>query len=301
MDDQRSIRWPVPDPVVTPHNGWRHGHYPRAPEVDSAGREAGELSEQLRGSRKSSFKDQVKLKATTGFPGINWQVGHAVAFALRKHYRNPTTIALGAHYAAVPGPYNFQGNTRLARWIGVSDRTVRRHRLRLEQDGWIKSYLLLPGDKVLGQKWPVLRPRIVRDTSKLHRLGNARTPTLRYSQPAPRGSKPRRPSAAEVPRETGGDRWGQVGTPATADDLEAVARRSAERGDPFAKQLSAIAAAKRVHEQKTPRPPIKPPPGAAEPMTWEEIDAIEAELILETEMNERREEALREYYATDDG
>lgn len=293
----------MPDPVVTPFNAWRHGRYPRAPEVDSAGREAGELADQLRERRKSTFKDQVKLKASTGFPGINWQVGHAVAFNLRRHYPgSPTTIALGAHYAAVPGPYNFQGNARLARWIGVSERTVRRHRLRLEQDGWIKSYLLLPGDKVLGQKWPVLRPRIVRDASKLHRLGGTR-PTLRYSPaPPPRGSKPRRASAAEMPapRPRGWDRSEQPQQAATADDLDALARKQGDT--PLGRQLAAVAAATRDREQRKPTPtpptPVRDP--RYPPMSKEEIDAIEAELILETEWLRQRNEALQDC-PTDDG
>lgn len=258
-----------PVPTVTPSNAWRWGEYPRPPQVDTRHGDATER-------RSPTLDQQVQLKKTSGFPGGNADVGHAVAWQLRKYFKCQTTIQLGAHLAAVQGPYNFQGNVRLSRWLGVSDRTVRRHRSILEAAGWIKSYLLLPGDKVIGQKWAVVRPRIVRDTSRLQRLANVRA-TMRYAPTPPRGSKPRRPSAAEIPPEPAQP------AAATADELDAIAQRYTAAGNPIGKQLAAIAAAKRKHEQK----PVKVPPGCdPNPMDPDELDRIDRELRELTELHE---------------
>lgn len=273
-----------PVPTVTHSNAWRWGEYPRPPEVDSRYGDAKE-------ARSSTLEEQVRLKKTSGFPGGNADVGHAVAWQLRKHFKSQTTIQLAAHLAAVQGPYNFQGNLRLSRWLGVSDRTVRRHRLILEQKGWIKSYLLLPGDKVLGQKWAVTRPRIVRDASKLQRLANVRA-SMRYAPTTPRGSKPRRPSAAEVPRPAPPP----PGPSATADELDAIAQRLGS-GNPLGKQLAAIAAAKRAREPK----PVKVPPGCdPNPMDPDELDRIDRELAELTELHEQGKPPPLPRYPRDD-
>lgn len=244
--------------TVTTANAWRW-KYPRPPDVHSPGVEAATwLRDTLITQRADkSRKDQLRLKRQFGFPGGKPEIGHAVAFELRRQGYSRTTAQLGGHLAAVSGPWNFQGNRRLAFWVGVSERTVRRHRAELEQSGLIGSHLLLPGDQVLGQRCPVIRPQVVRDVTKLQRLANVRA----AAREPRKGHKERRSSAAEQP---------PAAAAPSAEDFAELARRNPE----FSAMFQALAAQRRARD-------IKPPPNAAPPMTPEEIDAVEREIFEE--------------------
>lgn len=213
----------------------------------------GELIESRAVSAKAA---QKKLKRQSGFPGGKAEVGHAVAYEMRLRGYPRTAAALAAHLAAVSGPWNFQGNRRLAYWIGVSERSIRRARALLEADGWIKSNLLLPGDMVLGQRAPVVRPQVVRDVSKLQRLASVRTA---MRAPHKRSAEPRKPSAAETPA-----------APMTDAELQAIAAKAPSW---LQGSINGQDAAKAKRDKK----PIPQP-------TDEELDALDAELRRLTEL-----------------
>lgn len=159
---------------VTTANAWRW-KYPRARNCTSVGRDAAELLQPL--NQATSQRDQKRqrhLKRTTGFPGHAAEAAHVIAYELQKRGFSRLEALLAGHYVSTGGDFNFQGNVRLAGWLEVCERSVRRARATLERAGWIRSYLLLAGEKVEGQRAPVTRPRVVRDVSKLQRLARAR-------------------------------------------------------------------------------------------------------------------------------
>ena len=248
---------PVGGPNVTTANFWRW-KYARPPEVHTPGPDVARMvAPLLAAGADRRHKNQQDLKRMTGFPGGNAELGHQVLWALRQKY-STTTARVAAHLAAITGAYNFQGNRRIAFWCGISDRTVRRARAELERDGLIASYLLLPGDMVLGQKAPVTRPQVVRDVAALQRLAR-----VRGAFREPRNTKKRRePSAAEVPAPSA--------TPPTAEMFEALAQRNPELSAHFL--VMAEAARKK-------RPPPTQVPPHAPPMTKEQIDAHEEEIL----------------------
>lgn len=109
-------------------------------------------------------------------------------FLLRKRY--PHSVARWGAHAVAAGRYNFQGQRRLSELVQRHRRTAQRARARLEADGLIKTYLLLPGQMVPGQRAPVTRYRVIRDTSTLVR---------RAARHMPKSLPKRTPSAAEPP------------------------------------------------------------------------------------------------------
>jgi hypothetical protein len=209
--------------------------------------------------------NQEKLKRETGFPAGCAEVGHKVVYELLRRGYPRCAALLAGHLAAVSGSFNFQGNRRLAFWLKVSERTVRRYRALLERDGWIKSCLLLPGQMVLGQRAPVVRPQVVRDVAKLQRLASVRSAVR---SPHKR-SKQRKPSAAER----------APAVPVTAAELEMIANNAqpwiaeAMRGGP-----------------KTPKRPPAPPRGDERLVDDAELDAIDRELAELSELHRRRAE-----------
>lgn len=252
---------------------WRS--YPRPSDVFVAGIDGAKVSQELftQRARDKSGREQVQRKRASGFPGHAAELGHRVVWRLRRRGYSHTVAQLAGHLVSVGGPWNFQGNRRLGKWIGRCDRTVRRARARLEADGWIRSFLLLPGDKVSGQRAAVVRPQVVRDVSRLERLAaiaGLHSDTARRASHTPPASSPRRSTAAEVPPPP-------PAPEATADELEALGRARPE----FARFFAELAAAKR-------RSVVKPPPNAANPPpTPTEIDEWDRE-------TERMERAQRE-------
>lgn len=267
---------PVGGPNVTTANFWRW-QYARPPEVHTPGPDVARMvAPVLAAGADRRRQNQQHLKRTTGFPGGNAELGHQVLWALREKY-SPTVARVAAHLAAITGAYNFQGNRRLAFWCRVSDRTVRRARAELERDGLISSYLLLPGDMVLGQKAPVTRPQVVRDVAKLQRLARVRGA---FREPRNTKKERREPSAAEVPAPDA--------TP-TPEHFEALARRNPELSAHF---LIMAEAARKKRDPK----PVKPPPNAAPLMSKEEIDAVEAGFpdAVATELDRQERELCRQ-------
>lgn len=250
---------------TTAAGDWRK--YPRPPIVSSPGKVVARMLESLnRATSKNDRERQIRLKMTTGFPGHDAESAHLVVAELLRRGYSRTVATLAGHYVATGGDWNFQGNPRLAGWLHLSERTIRRARLRLERDGWIQSFVLLAGDQVVGQRAPVARLRVVRDVSKLQRLARSRMAvrephkrsTGRRTGSPPAGAT-RPPSAAERPPE-----------PVTAEQMSAIASRAPEwlRGT-----LASIATAKRESMQ---RPPPRREP--APPVPDVELDAIDREL-----------------------
>lgn len=233
-----------------------------------------------RATSKNDRERQIRLKMTTGFPGHAAECGHLVVAELLRCGYSRTVASLAGHYVATGGDWNFQGNPRLAGWIRVSERTIRRARARLERDGWIQSFVLLAGDQVLGQRAPVARLRVVRDVSKLQRLARSRMAVRephKRSKEGRGGSPPaaaaRPPSAAEPP------------PPVTAEQMDELASRVPEwlRGS-----IASIAAAKRQSMQRRPEPRPEPPP--VPPV---ELDAIDRELREQDEALSARQRPPR--------
>lgn len=151
----------------------------------------------LRGSRQAqrerraqAYAEQAERVTRTGFAGGHAELGHAVAYELRRLGYSPAIAAYGGHLCAVGGAWNFQGNPRLASLVGRCLRSAQRYRAQLEADGLLRSYCLEPGDMIDGQRAPVSRPQVVRDLSQLRALALAR-----LARPAP---KPHRRSKAQA-------------------------------------------------------------------------------------------------------
>jgi hypothetical protein len=179
----------------------------------------------------------------------------------------PTVAYVGGHLAAVKTAYNWQGNARIAVLVGRCKRTVQRARARLEHDGLIRSELLLTGDRLEGQRAPVLHPQVVRDVSPLQRLAR-----VQLSQLPGRRRKRRGPSAAETPAPAP-----QKRQDVSAADFE---RWASENPDPVLAQHFRNMATEAAKREQAKRPPPVPAP------TPGEIDAWDAE-------TERRERELR--------
>ncbi len=260
-------------PKVTTANLWRW-EYPRPADLHSAPLDAARLSQELfsERDRDKSKRRQVEQKRSSGFPGHDAVAGHNVVWKLRRRGYSHTVAQLAGHYVSMGGTWNFQGNPRLGRWLSRSDRTVRRARAVLERDGWVRSHLLLPGDRVPGQRAAVVRPQVVRDVSKLQRLGAVGQ--LQPSRSASSDQMRAQRSAVGQRSRSDGARAGDTPaavweTPAdtSADELDALAVAQPQ----FAAFFQGMAAAKRRRERK-------PPPNAATPPpTPEDIDAWDAE------------------------
>lgn len=281
--------------AVTRANAWRW-EYPHAdtrnlsPAERAAERIA--LAEEKTGKpSRRQFERMKDYKRRTGVPGHAAELAHAVEEELRRRAHIRSTRSYGCHMVSLAAHYFFQGNRRAAKWTGYSERTARRARRRLEDAGLIRSYLVLPGQRVPGMKRAVTRPQVVRDITPLLRLARARSggriprhemyagarATVRGAsvhkgagvpphQTAASTEAPRAPSAAELFDE--------------AQHLEQLAQQSPEW---LRTTLAMVAAAKRqsAEPRKPPqaRKEPKPPPNAAPLMTDEEIDAVERELL----------------------
>jgi hypothetical protein len=250
---------------------WRSYPSPPSDQVQCADRattralQTANLSEQ---SRKRSFEAQVDRARATGFPGPMSEVGHGVVWELRRLGFSRSVANYGGHLASVSSEWNYQGNRRLSRWIGFSDRTARRARAALEARKLIKSHLLLTGEQLVGQKAPVRHPQVVRHVAALQRLAHVRGSIglpKRKGRAAANAEAPRAPSVAETESPS-------------ADDFDAMALRHPE----FAGPLGVLAAARRKGAAKPPVVEQQPVPPAPSP---EEIDRWEAETArLEREL-----------------
>jgi hypothetical protein len=180
----------------------------------------------------------------------NAEGAHVVQDELLKRGLPHSAAAWAGHAVAVGGRYNFQGNARLSGFMHRSTRTAQRARRLLEELGLIKSFLLLTGDMVPGQRSPVAHPQVVRDVSALQALaisiGAARSDMARRRKKASA-----RPSVADVPK------------PATADELQELAARAAPE---FAAFFHGMAAARRA------------PPNAPQHVDPREVDEVEREI-----------------------
>jgi hypothetical protein len=226
---------------------------------------------------RNSLERQRELRRTTGFAGELHEVGHAVAWELQKRGYTHSTAAYAGQLAAAGPEWNWQGNRRIAEWMRRTDRTARRARAVLERDGLVRSFLLLPGEMVAGQRAPVKRPQVVRDVSALHRLANVRTserrarPHARTSNGGAGAQSPPRPGSP-VSSTTS---VAHVAKPITAADLDELARLNPE----FASYFTTMAAAAR-----RPPSPVGPVPPAPSPSQIDEWDR-------ETERQERERRA----------
>lgn len=221
------------------------------------------------GANRRSREWQRDQLRRTGFATAQPETGHSVALALRELGYSPTVAQVAGQLAAVPGAYNWQGNTRIAQIIGRHKRTVQRARAKLEAAGLLRSELLLTGDMLDGQRAPVRHPQVVRDVSALQRLANVRE-SMRSSNPPERRKRRRKgPSAAETPVEPQ--------QPMTAADYAALGEAHPE----FAAFFSGMAAAQQ-------RRPQRPPPNAPPKIDPKELDDFDAETErLERERRQR--------------
>lgn len=224
-------------------------------------------------ARKKSLEQQRERARLTGFAGGMSEVGHAVVWELRRRGVPRSYALFGGHLASVSSEWNYQGNKRLSRWIGFSDRTARRARAMLEERKLIRSHLLLTGDQLQGQKAPVKRPQVVRNVAALQRLAAVRNPRpdLRTAHRTPRQGAtgttdrpvaPRQPTAAERPVE-----------PTSAEHFEQLARMHPM----FAGPLGVLAAVQRKRTANSPVAPQAVPPTVPPAPSPEEIDAWDAE------------------------
>jgi hypothetical protein len=152
------------------------------------------------------------------------EIGHAVAFELRRRGCPHTIATVAGHLAAVPTAYNWQGTARIAELTRRSPRTVQRARRWLEDRRLITSHVLLTGDQLEGQRSPVKHPQVVRNVERLQRGALKSRPAPVFS-----GRRRRKASAAEQP-------------PASADELDELSRRAAPE---YAVFFSELAAAKK--------------------------------------------------------
>jgi hypothetical protein len=242
---------------VSPSTCWREDATP--PDAEAPGLAERRARRELMPKRsgKGRFRDstsgqrQMQRRKLTGYSGPDAAIANQVEWELRKLGYSQTVARYGANIVASGGTYNFQGNERLAFWMGLSTRALRRARALLELHGFIKSYLLKPGEIVPGQRLPVRRFHVVRFTGALRNLATIQnTPRTSVRQ---RTSASQRSSVADVPKPTQ--------EKATAEFLNELARRTPE----FAAHLREIAA--------TGAKPV------AEAPTAEELDQLDRELL----------------------
>jgi hypothetical protein len=242
--------------TVSTANRWRW-HYKRPPEAFAPGVAAARAMRPSHTARqKKALRDQIERRRLTGFAGADAEAGHQVTWALLDAGYSPTIAAYGGHLVACGGLWNFQGNRRLGRWICISERSLRRARAVLEADGYLTSYLLMPGEMVPGQRVPVQRPQVVRHIEALRRLATVRS-MARRAAPHKRSAGVQRPSAADQPTKP----------QATAADLNALAAMHPE----FAPYLRTMATA-------APKGTPSPAPSYPDAPSPEEIDEVEREL-----------------------
>jgi len=259
----------------------------------------------LAGKTEASLERQMANRKATGVPGDHVEDAHEVAWILHQQGYTHSVTQVAAQLVSTAPRWNFQGNTRIAFWCKVSTRTVRRARRALEDAGLIKSYLLLPGEQLRGQRTPVHRARVVRDVSGLRGLlperirrdrgtrsnGGRRapaSPSATHAAHATTRPKPRpapRPSAADVPQEP-------LRTP---DDFEDLAQSNPE----FAEYFVGIAEGMREHGFSAQRPRRVNPPIPPPAFTPDELDEFDRETdrlrVLEEERREReRKKSERE-------
>jgi hypothetical protein len=244
-------------------NSWRW-KYKRPFDVHSPGLEASSLIGPILDARNyRSLERQAELLRLSGFPGHLAELGHAVVYEMRRRGYSITCSLIAGHLVACGGVWNFQGNRRIAKWCGLSVRTVQRVRKILERDELIHSYLLLPGDMVDGQRKPVTRPQVVRDVSALARLANLHAAQGLRARKSHRRRSSARPSVVDAPPVA----------PTSAELFDELAAKHPE----LASSLGVMANARRAAEQRPAAPKktrdVPPAPTAAE------LDAIERELI----------------------
>ena len=234
-------------------------------------------------SQRSAAR-QEQNRRETGFAGERADLAHAVVWELRKRRYSPSVAWFAGQLVSAGGTWNFQGNTRLAKWGGFSERTAQRARAILEADKLITSYLLEAGQQVPGQRSPVRRPQVVRDVRPLLGLvprGLVRRPRRSTSFDG-RGSRPspdRSPQQDQRPLPSAFTNP----PPTTAPTAELFTELAAKHPE-FARYFVGMAAAK----QPTQRPEIKPPPPAkidpSEIDAWdEETERLEAPDLHDTE------------------
>lgn len=254
-------------------SAWRSYRRPDTAEhIGTAGRDALEGAVQ-RAHRQSREWQREQLRRT-GYATAQAEQGHAVMRTLLELGYTPTTAHVAGQLAAVPTAYNFQGNARIAAIVGRCKRTVQRARLRLEQDGLIRSELLLTGDRIDGQRAPVRHPQVIRDVSALQRLARVRTEQL---TPGRRKRRRKGPSAAETPAPA-------RAKAVSAETFAELARNNPELASHFA--IMAEAAAKREAARKPAAVPPAVPPA--------EIDAWDRETARREQEQRRREQLERE-------
>jgi hypothetical protein len=160
--------------------------------------------------------------------------------------------AYAGHAIAPGGIYYFRGNVRTALDMHRSKRSAQRYRALLEGLGLLRSYLLLRGDMVPGQRAPVRHAHVIRDCGALWKILEELGAGRVAEKPRPPSSA--RPSVADVPSSA-------PERPRTAEDFAELGERV---GPEWSAYFFGIAAA-------------KVPPNAAK-VTPEEIEIIDREL-----------------------
>lgn len=233
----------------------------------------GELPDPAYVARKEAHskrrqRDNVRTK---GFTGEFAELGHLVAYELRKRNYTRLEAAYGGQLASTGGDYNWQGNHRISRHLRCSERTVQRARARLETDGWIRSHLLERGQFVPRQR-PVSHLQVVRYIKNLLGLARARgkTPEQRVTETSGRGAARKTCRPSRVPHASAATIPFAPATPNQPFDETAFRQKNPE----FAKYYVGISAKLQT------RPPEKQAPQSAEPPRVRRDDRRDADRPL---------------------
>lgn len=249
---------------------WWRWHYPRPAGAHVGGTAAvdwlqGPRDQQRERERRAKrLAEQRERQRATGFAGGNAELGHVAAFEASRLGYAPRVAQYIGHLCSVGTEWNFQGQIRLAQLMDCSVRSVQRYRARLEDDGLIKSYVLLPGDMVEGQRAPVRRPHVVRNIAPLRRIALA-------CMPARQSPTPRRDPRSGTGRDRAGRR------PAVLPPLQTMS----------AEELPSVAAGAEpwLRASILGTQPKAPPPA---PLSDAQLDDLDAEL---RELSERQHAA----------
>jgi len=258
---------PVP---ITHCNRWRRA-YSRPPDVEQFGAQAvaaADAVEPLTKARRSlSRAAQLERVKVTGYP-CDSAAAHQIEFEFRVIGYTPTEAKVAAHLGSV-GRYNFMGNRAIARWIRCSLRAVQRARAKLEAEDWIRSYLLLAGDRVHGQMKPVRHPQVVREVSRMQRLATMRStgpivrPPQRRAQEKQRAQQQQRAAAVVA-----------VPVPQSAEFFDQLAARAPSFLAPVMQGIAQAQRERDAAEKNKPRQPSKASPRELD----DELDALDLEL-----------------------
>lgn len=225
--------------------------------------------------KQRSKRRRAELRRQTGFAGDFAAISHEITEVLRAKGMSASTAWYAGQLVVHGGRFSFEGNTKIAEWGHFSVRTAQRARKLLEEARLIESFLILPGQRVEGQRYPVTRPQVVRDVTGLLALI---PPHLLERLKGERGKKPVGGSAVGAPprRKAAAPNLRPVVNVAATPVAPETFQKLATAHPQFASYLAIMAEAAANKppprkREKTKEPPAPPPDPA-------ELDELDAEL-----------------------